>query len=41
MKLACPQCGKLLEVPDASAGKRGKCPACQTVFLIPDSGATA
>lgn len=39
MKLACPRCGQLLELPDASAGKRGKCPACQAVFLIPDSGA--
>ncbi len=34
MKLACPQCGKLLQVPETSVGKKGKCPACQAVFVV-------
>lgn len=28
-------CGKTLRVPDASAGKRAKCPACGAVIDIP------
>lgn len=28
-------CGKTLSVPDASAGKRAKCPACRAVVAIP------
>lgn len=30
----CP-CGKVLRVPDASAGRRVKCPACQAVATVP------
>jgi len=41
MKLACPHCGKLLQVPETSAGKKGKCPACQTVFVIPEAPSEA
>ena len=28
-------CGKTLRVPDANAGKREKCPACNAVVAIP------
>ncbi|MBN9121905.1 MAG: hypothetical protein J0I06_22650 [Planctomycetes bacterium] len=28
-------CGKTLRVPDTSAGKRAKCPACGAVVAIP------
>ncbi len=28
-------CGKTLRVPDASAGRRAKCPACNAVVNIP------
>lgn len=28
-------CGKTLRVPDASAGKRAKCPACNAVVPVP------
>jgi hypothetical protein len=28
-------CGKTLRVPDANAGKRAKCPACNAVVAIP------
>ena len=29
-------CGKTLRVPDASAGKRAKCPACAAVIPVPE-----
>ncbi|MFM8931173.1 MAG: M48 family metalloprotease, partial [Gemmataceae bacterium] len=29
-------CGKKLNAPDTLAGKRAKCPACQTLVLIPE-----
>ena len=32
--LNCP-CGKTLRVPDASAGKRAKCPLCNAVVTVP------
>ncbi len=41
MMLACPECLKKLRVPVSSAGKNGKCPACQTVFRIPAAQTTA
>ena len=31
-------CGKALRVKDEHAGKRGKCPACGQVFVIPSGG---
>ncbi len=36
INMKCFQCGKSLKVPDAGAGKRGKCPGCGTVFVVPD-----
>ncbi len=33
LQIQCP-CGKRLQVPDTAAGKRVKCPACQTVLAI-------
>lgn len=35
IEFRCPQCGKLLRTPDTSAGKKGKCPHCQSVNDIP------
>jgi hypothetical protein len=32
--VTCPRCGKNLLVPASVAGKQGRCPACQNVFLI-------
>jgi phage FluMu protein Com len=34
----CSGCGVTLKVPDTSAGRRGKCPKCATVNLIPAVG---
>ena len=34
ISVACPRCGKNLLVPASVAGKQGRCPACQNVFLI-------
>ncbi|MCZ2340988.1 MAG: hypothetical protein LC104_04235 [Bacteroidales bacterium] len=35
IKVTCPKCGGVLHAPDDSAGKRGRCPTCQTVLTIP------
>lgn len=35
--VACPHCAKTLVFPDATAGKRGGCLGCRTVFLVPES----
>lgn len=35
----CSACSKLLRVPEGSAGKKAKCPGCQTVLQIPYSPA--
>lgn len=29
-------CGKTLRVPDASAGKRAKCPVCTAILTVPE-----
>lgn len=34
----CPNCSRLLRVPDDGAGKHVKCPQCQTVVLAPKPG---
>lgn len=34
MQIQCPQ-GHLLEVPEAHAGKKVQCPACQTIMVVP------
>ncbi|EMI19176.1 hypothetical protein, membrane, partial [Rhodopirellula maiorica SM1] len=40
IKMTC-QCGKVLNIPDAAAGKAVKCPGCQTVLKVPAGKATA
>ncbi|WP_442506216.1 hypothetical protein SH528x_005048 [Novipirellula sp. SH528] len=40
IKMTC-QCGKVLNIPDAAAGKAVKCPGCQTVLKVPAAGAAA
>lgn len=37
ISVQCTQCGKTLRVPDAAAGKRGKCP-CGTILNVPAAG---
>lgn len=34
MIVSCPNCGKHLKVDDSLAGRRGRCPACQSTFTI-------
>lgn len=36
MKFHCTSCGRKLSVPDARAGKKGRCPKCKEVLTIPD-----
>src|SRR5439155_18917656 len=38
MMITCSNCQAKIRVPDAAAGKRGKCPKCQTVITIPATG---
>lgn len=35
IQVVCSACGRKLNAPDASAGSRGKCPACGEVLEIP------
>lgn len=35
IKFSCPHCSKTLKVKDELAGKKGKCPDCRKVVLIP------
>ncbi len=36
LKVQC-ECGRSLRLPDDAVGKRGRCPACGTVFTVPGS----
>jgi predicted Zn finger-like uncharacterized protein len=38
MMITCSNCQAKIRVPDAAAGKKGKCPKCQTVITIPAAG---
>lgn len=35
IKVRCAKCGKTLNIPDQFAGKKGKCPGCQEMLIIP------
>jgi ribosomal protein S27E len=39
IKVTCMKCGGVLHAPDDSGGKRGRCPTCGTVLMIPAGGA--
>lgn len=41
IRFACPGCGVVYSVADEKAGKTGKCPKCQSNFVIPDVDPTA
>ena len=36
ISLSCPECAKPLRVKDESAGKKIRCPSCETIILVPD-----
>lgn len=36
IEFACEFCGRLLRVPDGTAGSRCQCPACEVILEIPD-----
>jgi phage FluMu protein Com len=39
IEIQCTSCSKRLRVPDNAAGKRVKCPQCQSVLSVPAAGA--
>jgi hypothetical protein len=41
ISLSCPQCGKLYQLSDGLAGKKGRCKDCGTIFEIPASRGAA
>ena len=38
LKIACAGCNAVLNVPEEAAGKRVKCPKCQSVLIVPNAG---
>jgi len=36
IEVTCENCGKHLRVKDEFAGKKGKCPGCQTLLTVPE-----
>ena len=38
IEISCHSCSKRLRVPDNAAGKRVKCPGCQTILNVPAGG---
>lgn len=41
IEITCTSCSKRLRVPDNAAGKRVKCPQCQTILSVPAAGGSA
>jgi hypothetical protein len=41
MKLRCPKCNAVLQVPENLAGSRAKCRACGAILKLPAAGATS
>ena len=37
IKFQCDNCGKNFSVPEDQAGKKGKCPKCKTLVVVPVS----
>jgi len=40
IRFQCDECGSTLKVEDRLAGKKGKCPKCNAVTMIPDPSST-
>lgn len=38
IQVACPKCGKHLKAPAAAAGKKARCPSCQSLMMLPVPG---
>jgi len=37
IEFACPHCGNLVRTPPGAAGKKGRCPSCSQVVMIPSA----
>ena len=35
IEFCCPNCNKRFSVPETAAGKKGKCPQCKNIIVIP------
>ena len=35
IKFNCKNCGQRISVPEMHAGKKGKCPKCKTIVVVP------
>lgn len=40
IRFCCEQCGHKMSVQDENAGKRGKCPKCSNIMIVPDKSTT-
>jgi len=41
IKFNCKSCGRKFSVPETSAGKKGKCPRCKNIVVVPEIQATS
>jgi hypothetical protein len=41
IEFTCPQCHRLLRVPDEAAGREAQCPECSTRAIVPNAGNAA
>jgi len=41
IKFNCKSCGQKFSVPESSAGKKGKCPRCKNIVVVPEIQATS
>lgn len=41
MEISCPGCQQTLRVADTDAGRKARCPKCETIFSIPEMGENA
>src|SRR5262249_44775069 len=39
IKFPCPTCSRTISAPDESAGRKGKCPSCQAIMVVPTRAA--
>src|SRR5438309_2175809 len=38
VRFDCPHCGRQLNLKDSAAGRRGPCPGCKAIIVVPHAG---